>query len=121
MLSKITHFTGFCWGSCLLLSLTAHGQQTTHPFASKANRTPEPIQARTLKPVVMNRPALAGNARIATTNHSLPFSRPLSLPTRLATVPDGFEVKKSARTGLPIFIKGVAPGSANARMDAQQA
>ncbi len=121
MFYKITQFAGLWWVNCLLLSLTAWGQQTTHPFASKANRSSVPVNTGALKPVVINGQVAASNGRIAVVNRSALSGRPLSLPSRLATVPDGFEVKKSTQTGLPIFIKGIAPHSANARIDARQA
>src|SRR5690348_1894412 len=121
MFSRITQFAGLWWGSCLLFSLNAQGQQTTNPFASKANRSFVPVNTRALNSVVINGQAMASNGRIAAINHAVSSSQPLALPSRLAILPDGFEVKKSAQTGLPIFIKGIAPHSPNARMDAQQA
>src|SRR5690349_6221967 len=121
MFSRITQLKGLWWGICLLLSVTAQGQQTAKPFASKANRSLIPVNTSSLNPVVINGHSAASNGRIATANRSISLNQPLSMPNRLTTVPGGFEVKKSAHTGLPIFIKGIAPNSSNARMDAQQA
>ena len=98
----------------------ANAQPTPAPFASKVHRDAAPVDTRALRATVVDGSRSAPNARLQALARTGPFAA-LPVLNVMARPPGGLEVSRSARTGLPIFIKGTLPGLPNARTDAQSA
>jgi Zn-dependent metalloprotease len=97
----------------------AQEKRSAPSFSSKASRT-APVDVSALHATVINGQQSKPNGRIQATSHSYFHAGYIPTFTGLPTVPTGLEVKKSAQSGLPIFIKGALPNNPNARMDAKQ-
>lgn len=120
----LTSLAGIITGSWLVCQSPVLSQ-STHPFAEKTkkNTAVAPVQKPaplTLPAYLLNRPSSANvsNRRVAA-----PAFKPKSL--RFAADSSLLKIKRSAQTGLPIFIEGnpmpPQPAGKNARISAEQA
>ncbi|MBC7923965.1 MAG: M4 family metallopeptidase [Ferruginibacter sp.] len=120
MKRSCTYLVGLLGCGWLLALPAANAQRTPAPFAAKAHRNATPVDTRSLHATVTDGSRNAPNARLQARVRTGPFA-PLPALNVPARVPGGLEIKTSARTGLPLFIKGTLPGLPNARTDARQA
>jgi Zn-dependent metalloprotease len=95
-------------------------------MAGKVNRQPASLQTETLHATPVNGSRTATASDKAGRRAASVFSASMpSASLRLNSDLPGFEVKRSAQTDLPIFIRGTVPGastmSANGRLDLQKA